>query len=421
MSETLETTLAGPAELLAKLLDGRAAGRRSRPEVYGNISDEGVRRLINLSYFASQAVEEGRYARFRLAVSPQIELAPGIDDPWQLLHLRHPVLLAEVDDLRRLAPCASSHDFALEVQELAGQNGTPTLGCFGLRMAHSGEGGTEFLSSSVWARQVRPGLMIRVDGPGELRVSEALCAFDLRAGKLVDLGGLPVQPIQGWAAALAHRLARKESQEKHLFYALHFGWNELLLLASDQGQGACFVLLPVSQPSVEEIESRYGIRLKYPTTGLGLGELLADFVDACSGKQPGPGFESYKEVANTWMRKRHSLSVHVKTLANLSGVDGCTVFDRDLRLQGFGGKILPKEMDDKRQLRDARANQWLNKDVLYKTGTRHLSAYQLCQACKGVTSFVVSQDGHVTLFWSDAAAVHRWAPYWPWAKRSDHY
>jgi hypothetical protein len=63
----------------------------------------------------------------------------------------------------------------------------------------------------------------------------------------------------------------------------------------------------------------------------------------------------------------------------------------------------------------------LNKEVLYKTGTRHLSAYQLCQAHKGVTCFVVSQDGHVTLFWSDAAAVHRWAPYWPWAKRSDHF
>jgi hypothetical protein len=263
--------------------------------------------------------------------------------------------------------------------------------------------------------------MVRVDGPGALRVSEALCAFDLRAGKLVDLGGLPAQPLPGWADALANRLARKDTQAKQLSHALHFGWNELLLRASYQGQGACFVLLPVRQPSGEDIENHYGIRLKYPTAGLGLGQLLADFVDACSQKPTGADFGSYQQVANAWMRQCHSLSVHVKTLVNLSGVDGCTVFDRDLRLQGFGGKILPQEVEDRRPLRDARTNRLLNKEVLYKTGTRHLSAYQLCQAHKGVTCFVVSQDGHVTLFWSDAAAVRRWAPYWPWAKRSDHF
>jgi hypothetical protein len=102
-------------------------------------------------------------------------------------------------------------------------------------------------------------------------------------------------------------------------------------------------------------------------------------------------------------------------------VDGCTVLDSDLRLLGFGGKILPRAIEDRRQLRDARAGLALGKEVMYQTGTRHLSAYQVCQACEGVTCFVVSQDGQVTLFWSDAGTVHRWAPYWPWAKRSDHF
>jgi hypothetical protein len=421
MAGATETTLCGPAELLTRLLNGRDEGRRSRPEVYGNISDEGVRMLINLSYFASQAIEEGRYPRFRLAVSPLGGQAPTSDDPWQLLTLLHPVTLSDIDDLRRLAPCASSHDFALEVQEQGPESGSRTLACVGLRMAHSGEGGTELLSSAIWAREVRPGLMIRVDGPGELRVSEALRAFDLRGGHLVDLGGLPVQPIQGWADVLARRLARKECQENRLFYALHFAWNELLLLSSTAARGGCFVLRPVSQPSAEEVEARYGIRLKYPTTGLWLGQLLADFVDASSPRLTGPDFESYKQIASVWMGKRHSLSVHVQTLANLSGVDGCTVLDRDLRLLGFGGKIMPREFEDRRRLRDARANQALNKEVIYRTGARHLSAYKLCQACEGVTCFVVSQDGQVTLFWSDAATVHRWAPYWPWAKRSDHF
>jgi hypothetical protein len=263
--------------------------------------------------------------------------------------------------------------------------------------------------------------MIRVDGPGELRVSEALRALDLRAGKLVDLGGVPVHPLPEWQDVLAGRLGANERHERPLAHAIHFAWNELVRTASEQGRGACFVILPERLPKREDIEGRYRIRLKYLTEKLGLGEILADFVKACSQIPSGRDFDGIKQVANLWMRKRYSLGVHLQTLANLSGVDGCTVFDRDLRLLGFGGKILSLEIEEKRQLRDDRANQWISKEVMYKTGTRHLAAYKLCQACEGATCFVVSQDKHVTLFWSDAATVHRWSPYWPWAKRSDHF
>jgi hypothetical protein len=38
-----------------------------------------------------------------------------------------------------------------------------------------------------------------------------------------------------------------------------------------------------------------------------------------------------------------------------------------------------------------------------------------------VTCYVVSQDGHVTAFWSDRTTVYRWSPYWPWSKMSDHF
>jgi hypothetical protein len=89
-----------------------------------------------------------------------------------------------------------------------------------------------------------------------------------------------------------------------------------------------------------------------------------------------------------------------------------------LKLSYFASQAV----EDRRQpMRDARAGLALGKEVMYQTGTRHLSAYQVCQACEGVTCFVVTQDGQVTLFWSDAGTVHRWAPYWPWAKRSDHF
>jgi hypothetical protein len=420
MSTDAETPLCGPAELLGKLLDGREAGRHSRPEVYGDISDEGVRRLVILSYFTSQAAEEGHYPKFRVVVSPRTNLPPGLEDPWRLLAFGHPVPVKEVDDLRRLAPTASSHDFALEVRETNASEGIRALSCVGLRMAHSGEAGAELLSTSIWARHVRPGLMVRVDGPGELRVSEAMRALDLRASKLVDLGGFPTHPLQIWADSLASRLALKERQEKALAHTIHFAWNELVGLTAERGRGGCLVVLPDTGLSADEVEGDYPIRLKYPCNQLNLGRLLAEFVDACSPRVDRADFDAFKAIADAWMKKRFSLLAHVKTLANLCGVDGCMVFDADLRLLGFGGKISAAG-DESKKFRDARSNLWLNPDVMSKTGTRHLSAFRLCQSCPGVWCYVVSQDGHVTLFWSDAKEVRRWAPYWPWAKRSDHF
>lgn len=412
-------TLCGPGELLAVLLQSRDAGRRAKPEIYGAISDEGVRQLVLLSYFASQSAEEGRYPRFRLFVSPSANLPPSLTDPWQLLKFGHPIDLAEVDDLRRLAPCAASHDLALEVHE-RNDGGQTTMSCVGVRLAHSGEGGAEVLSTSLWARHVRPGLMVRVDGPGELRVSEAGRALDLRAGKLVNMGSLPTHPLPGWLDPLARKLAAKDRHEKHINHAAHFAWNELLHSSSEQGRGACLVVLPEAGLTADQVEADYSIRLKYPTSGPGLGRAISDFVASCLTPTAGRSPDEFRNAANSWLRNRYALSSLVDSLARLSGVDGCTVFDADLDLVGFGGKILTSASEGRR-VRDFRANKWISPDVMNKTGTRHSSAYRLCQAKEGVWCYVVSQDGHVTAFWSDKDHVNVWKPYWPWAKRSDHF
>ncbi|MBV8610613.1 MAG: hypothetical protein JO034_24555, partial [Singulisphaera sp.] len=146
--------LCGPTELVDRLLEGRETGRHHHPETHGAISDAGVLHLVELSYFASQSVEEGRYPRFRLFV-PSDNLPPSGADPWQLLRFSQPVPLLEVDDLRRLAPCAASHDFALEIEEQDNDQGKSIIACIGVRLAHSGEGGTKILSTSLWARHVR--------------------------------------------------------------------------------------------------------------------------------------------------------------------------------------------------------------------------------------------------------------------------
>lgn len=407
--------MSGPNELVSHLLDGRDSGRTNSPESYGNISNGGVRFLVELAYFASQSVEERTHPRFRIFVAPPADSGRRVD-PWQIGRFAKAVPLNDVDDLRRLAPCAASHDYALEVEEQGGK-----IVCTGIRLAHSGEGTTDILSISVWARQVRPGLMIRVDAPGQLRVSEAQRAWDLRAGGLADLGSLPTHPMPRWLDPLAKRLASKGRLQPHVSKMVFFAWNELLHSSSEAGRGGCFVILPVTPLDADAIKDRFDISLKYPTTSMGLGQAVADFVDISKGNPAPANAEQLKAAANEWLKARYSLLSHVESLARLSGVDGCTVFDSDLNLVGFGGKIIVPSADHNRRLRDAVANRFLSADVMKKTGTRHLSAYRLCDTHEGVSCYVVSQDGDVTAFWSEGEIVERLKPYPAWVKRSDQY
>jgi hypothetical protein len=414
--------LCGPAELIAKLIEYRQTTQPLRREIYGNISDDGVRRLVMLSYFASQSVEEGRYPRFRLFVPPPTGNTPkDWPDPWQLAKFSQPILLQEVDDVRRLAPSAASHDLALEIHECHIANDASELCCAGIRLAHSGESTTEIFSTSLWSRLVPPGLMIRIDGPGELRVSEGKHAWDLRAGKLFDLGGIVTQPLALWLNKLTRQLTSENQPELLINHTLHFAWHELLHAVSEQRRGGCLLILPEASLTAMQVKVNYGISLKYQMDGPHLGDEIAGFVKSCSTKQAIEDVGELKDSANRWLRQRHKLFLHVDALAEMAGVDGCTVFDGDLRLIGFGGKIDDPPATVAKELVDARNGDVLNADVMSRTGTRHRSAYRLCDAHGGVWSYVVSQDGQVTAFWSDDLNVKRWHPYWPWAKMSDQF
>lgn len=420
MSQPTEN-LCGPDDLIAQLIEFRRGTRQQQPVLYGNVSDEGLRHLVRLSYYASQVVEEGRYSRFRLYVPPVRDLPPGWEDPWSLARFSEPVVLQGVDDLRKLAPCAACHDLALEVLEVTDNGGQAQVECCGIRMAHSGEGGTEVCSTAIWARHVDPGLMIRVDGPGELRASEGHSVWDLRAGHLVQLGSVPTHPLPLWLDRLSARLAaNKEHLDKYINRTTHFAWNEVLHLASEMRRGGCLIVLPQVGLDAAKVENEYAIHLKYPMNGVGLGRAVVDFVKSCLASAGASDKDQYKNVAGHWLQARHRLLSVVESVARLSAVDGCTVFDEDLELIGFGGKIHSSGTDSKNLL-DAHANKFLSKEVMERTGTRHGSAYRLCQAHERVSCYIVSQDGQVTAMWGLKDTVHRWTPYWPWAKRSDHY
>jgi DNA integrity scanning protein DisA with diadenylate cyclase activity len=112
---------------------------------------------------------------------------------------------------------------------------------------------------------------------------------------------------------------------------------------------------------------------------------------------------------------RQRLLAMVDTIANLSAVDGCVVFDRKLKLSQFGAMIeLSSKHDDVLCLMGG-SSEPVSPEVIRRSfGARRKSALDLCRACPGAMAFVVSQDGDLRIFVRDGDVVRFFdrAAYW---------
>ncbi len=95
-------------------------------------------------------------------------------------------------------------------------------------------------------------------------------------------------------------------------------------------------------------------------------------------------------------------------MADLTHVDGAVVLTDRLDLLGFGGEIagdLP-EIPSVARARDLTGTEreWVQTD---RVGTRHRSAYRLCQVMRDALAIVVSQDGGLRFIrWFDDAVTY---------------
>ena len=297
----------GPDELCFKLLENRRAWKTRRREVFGDISDEGLRQLLMLAYFVSQSVTEGRYPKVRLFVPPASGVPEVSQDPWQLARFVEPLAIVDTDSLRQFVPSAASHNLALELHERAIEGRKSELICVAVCSAHSKESATRSFSTSLWTRLVRPGLMIRIDGPGELRVSEGHCAWHLQAGKLFDLGSATVPPLPQWLDKAAQLSKANVGIETRLKNTIHFAWHEIVHLISEQRCGGCLVILPTTGLTGNKVEAEYDIRLKACTDGPCLGREIADFVQFCSTTETIANLDEFRGVSNRWLSELHRL------------------------------------------------------------------------------------------------------------------
>ncbi len=122
-------------------------------------------------------------------------------------------------------------------------------------------------------------------------------------------------------------------------------------------------------------------------------------------------WKDFLQMHDASLSKLHdSLVEFSHFLADLMGVDGCLVLNRELRLIGFGGEILgDSHVSCIERAIDLEGNDSVT-EAADASGTRHRSAYRLVSIVQDAIVVVVSQDGGVRF------VAHRGGRlvYWPY-------
>lgn len=385
--------------------------------------------VLSVCYQASLLREEGRSITFRVAVSGPGTFARASGPPAGL----HRLLLAEPrpfdeHELRRLAPAAGFQS-SLIGAELS-DDGSPQI--WGL--IHSGP---RWLQSVRGGREVRqvipPVLMIAVTGPGRMLVSRGVVAIAEMSHGILGAPGMDVlnapwmsdvfadvrDPQSAGVLAAQRVSAIGAARVDPKFWPLLTQHVLRRVLATIRGaqHGGTLILLP-PRDTAQVVTSDRHLSLKYrfrdEEPRRRILTLTVEIVTALASLHPasvGDGLIHWPEYEQSHAPQLvvldEALFEVAHLVASLAAVDGAVVMTRALEILGFGGEIagdLPDVETVARALNlEATQREWLRTD---RVGTRHRSAYRLCQAVRGAIAVVISQDGGLQFVrWHDDAVT----------------
>jgi hypothetical protein len=371
--------------------------------------------VLSICYQATLLREEGRPVTFRLALSEPDAFDPTAGPPAGLHRLVFTRPLPfDQHELRRLAPAAVISD-SLVGARLTGDSGPEIWG-----VVHTG---SQWLQSVRGGRAtdqtVPPVLIVAATGPGRLLVSAGpMTLAELRNG---TLSGPEMDVFH------ARWLHQRLSDVGHFQYAAHVRtreqagerWAELhstfgAVLAGHvlrrvvatvraAQHGGTLVMIPRQRVIDLLSDGRY-LRVKYgfhdEEARRRITSLMLEIMNALARTEAGDlqtavGWETYAETRALQLGDLdESLFEVAHLVADLTRVDGAVLITDYLEILGFGVEIAG---DLPEVLRVARAHDlegaqrdWVRTD---RVGTRHRSAYRLCQAIHDALALVVSQDG----------------------------
>ena len=415
-----------PSDLAALVLtrwgEATAAGQIDLPTPASST----LAHVLSTCYLATLLREEGRPVTFRLAVSEPEAFAPAAGPPSGLHRLvfARPLPLDE-HELRRLAPAV---EFSRSLIGATDAGGKPTI----WGVIHSGP---HWLQSVRGGREVEqtipPVLIVAATGPGRLLVTAG--AVTLAALTNGALSGREVDVFQAkwlherlsevgrasWAAQMRDReRATGPWADVHpTFGAILAGHVLRRIVATIRAaqHGGTLIIVPAGRVGELLVDGSY-LRVKYGFTDdeprRRIATLMADIMTELA-RNAGPDaavrWNTYEASRAQRLRELDEALFEVAHLvADLTRVDGTVVMSECLEILGFGVEIsgeLPEV------LRVARARdlegtdrEWVRTD---RVGTRHRSAYRLCQAVRDALTLVVSQDGGLRFIrWHDDGVTY---------------
>jgi Probable sensor domain DACNV len=364
--------------------------------------------VLDVAYHASFLRDEERPVTARILVLPPSELALDTGPPAGLLPLKFGALRPfEEHELRRLSPAVQVHRALIGVHESGGD-----LGIWGMVQS-----GTRWLQAAQGGRAneptMSPCLVVRVVRPGHLLIGcgNRLVA-ELRGGRLSDF---TLDVFQSrWLPTLFHE-ARALMATEHCASARatldervaadltgHLAQQMVKRIVTTMRSvhhGGTIVIGPPDCVAEHYLQPKYTFsdspaRRRFRSLVLSILEAVAEH-GAAVGRTA--SVELYRAATDPRIAELDEGLFEVGHLiAALTAVDGAVVMTKRFEVLGFGAEIaggLPVVTEVRRAV-DLEADTFAT-ELVDSVGTRHRSAYRLCNAVPGAIAIVVSQDGGV--------------------------
>ncbi len=392
--------------------------------------------LLSACYQASLLREEERSVMFRVIMCESDRLAIRQGPPSGLHKLEFPQPRPfDVQELRRLSPAANYYRSLVGVAHY-GERGLRIWG-----LVHSGP---RWLRWDQGGRDAPPPLPsapnVRVYGPGRLAVDcGSVIVGKLEEGMLsdstmnvYDSRWLPdtFAPVRAELAEI-HAKARERAREKYgedwapldnditRVIGQH-AVKRVVSAVRNSRHGGTLVIVP---PDLADdiLEDRY-VTLKYKfaedeprrrfrTLIVRAMNVLAESYGR-DGTSAGEevGWEAYEASGDEELSDLDEAIFEVAHLiAGFAAVDGAVVMTQRFELLGFGGEIsgeLPG-VETVAQALDIEGDETAE-EATEGFGTRHRSAFRLCNALPDVIAVVISQDSNVRFVKQKDGAVKYW-------------
>jgi len=386
--------------------------------------------IVSICYQASLLREESREVTFRVIVAEPEQFAPADGPPNGLHRLSFSQRLPfTAHELRRLSPAARFHrsliGVSFDLKRAAQIWGIIHTGPRWLTSLHGGRG---------TGSELPPYLVIGVPGTGHVEVSRGSTTIgQLSDGRVFgpSMNVFESQWLQSFFAPIRkerwslHLQARQKSQvpwarlNPELARIIDQNMMKRLIAAIRAfHHGGILVFVP-SEYADQMLDSSSPICLKYKfqegeprarfrTLIVSMMNTLAEL----GGKKGKVKDVSWEEYERTHDRKVTELDEAIfeisHLIAALSTVDGAVVMTKRFELLGFGGDI---RCDLSGMATVAKARDIEGQDVTVESvlgvGTRHRSAYALCNSLREALAIVISQDGSVRFVrWKDDGVTY---------------